>query len=598
MSSSAADSLGAFLAEEGAAKGMYSDILLRVTNKVIPERVSYERRLHKLILCQSPYLQRRIGGAAARPAQAQADATLEVSVVDPNVTTAAVERAVSVLYGGPLPELLAEELLPTLGAAMLLEFPRLVRHCVSCAVSHFHPSTLEDIIQWSKLYPGSGLWEECVYFLARNCSKLCHTKAFQTMPTALMLALCRSEECDFSSSKRKFEVVQAYRLRNYPDQPVDGIDSALTDEELAVLQDDLESGESARTADGSKFPLSENEAADMFAQLAMYEKLLFDEVTFASKIAMAAGMGDNQDHLDVHNDDGERPRAPGQPAGPQQAQQPQQPRRKVVKFAADRCIEILTELSNHGELKADDELHSDILYVMDTIVNNRMHEMYHGKESSQQTTIVEGWLQQDKKNRLRRKRRKSEQGLINMSFLDPGRSGADARVNAYELFPDLDAWQFDIFKANLDCGGTPLLHVALEIFGKYNLTSRFCAPGVLDAFLKRIESGYMPNPYHNKTHAADVLQTMHHMLLSGGILEHLTDIEVFAALIAAIIHDHEHPGLNQNFLVNTGASHAITYNDQTVLEMHHVCSVYKVRARDTPGCADRAMLPRRSPAAG
>ena len=545
-----AEPLGSYLMEDGAAKGLYSDILLKVTNKVIPERVRYERNLHKLILCQSPYLQRRIGGACGD--------TLEVSVVDPNITNSAIEYAISVMYGGPLLDLGVDDLLPTLGAAMLFEFPKLVRHCVSCVVAQFHPTTLDDIIQWSKLYPGSGLWEECVYFLARNCSKLCHTKAFQTMPTSLLLALCQSDECDFSSSKRKFEVVQAFRLRNYPEQPVDGIEQTLTEEDLAVLQDDMESNKTTGNADGSKFPLSENEAADMFAQLAMYEKKLFDEVTFASKIAMAAGMGDNQDRLDVTNDSIDNSK------------------RKVVKFAADRCIEILTELSNHGDIKADDEMHSDILYVMDTIVNNRMHEMYHGKESSQQTTIVEGWLQQDKKNRLRRKRRKSEQGLINMSFHDPSRSGEKA-VNSYQLFPDLDAWQFDIFKANLDCGGTPLLHVALEIFGKYNLTSKFCAPGVLDAFLKRIESGYMPNPYHNKTHAADVLQTMHHMLLHGGILEHLTDIEVFSALIAAIIHDHEHPGLNQNFLVSTGASHAITYNDQTVLEMHHVCSVYKVR---------------------
>ena len=442
------------------------------------------------------------------------------------------------------------------GAAMLFEFPPLITHCVSCVVRRFSPSTLESVVHWSKLYPGSGLWDECVSFLAMNCVKLSHTRAFQSLPTDLLLALVQSPGCDLPSSKRKFEVVQAFRMRRYPDRNVDiaraaGLDDMVEAENLGVEDEPATSGIGADEPEaGSRFPRGEGEDAQEFVRLTEYEKKLFDEVAFASKIAMAAGMGDNQDHLDVTDERVER--------------------RKAVKFAADRCIEVLTELSKSELLSGDDELQNDIAYVMDTIVNNRMHEMYHGKESNQQTTIVESWLQQDKKNRFRRKRRKSASGA-GTSF-----PSLELPQQPYELFPDLDMWQFDIFKANLDCGGTPLLTVAREIFNKYSLSSRFCPPGILDAFLKRVESGYMPNPYHNKTHAADVLQTFHHMLLAGGILEHLTDIEVFAALIAAAIHDHEHPGLNQNFLVNTGAPHAITYNDHTILEMHHVCSVYKI----------------------
>jgi hypothetical protein len=32
-----------------------------------------------------------------------------------------------------------------------------------------------------------------------------------------------------------------------------------------------------------------------------------------------------------------------------------------------------------------------------------------------------------------------------------------------------------------------------------------------------IEEGYNPNPYHNKTHAADVLQAMHAILVNTGM---------------------------------------------------------------------------------
>lgn len=40
----------------------------------------------------------------------------------------------------------------------------------------------------------------------------------------------------------------------------------------------------------------------------------------------------------------------------------------------------------------------------------------------------------------------------------------------------------------------------------------------LARYLIRIEDGYPDNPYHTKTHAADVLQTMHMLLTYGGLL--------------------------------------------------------------------------------
>jgi len=44
--------------------------------------------------------------------------------------------------------------------------------------------------------------------------------------------------------------------------------------------------------------------------------------------------------------------------------------------------------------------------------------------------------------------------------------------------------------------------------------------------------------------------------------------------IAAAIHDYEHPGLNNSFLISTKAELANRYNDKAVLEMHHVSSAF------------------------
>ena len=115
-------SLGTYLFEEGVSRGMYSDIVLRVSNKAIPDRVQYEQRLHRLILCQSPYFRRGIEILGDNM-----PSVLDVSVVDPNITTRAIEYAIAVLYGAPLTDLEEDELLQTLVRRRLLHASRI--HC-------------------------------------------------------------------------------------------------------------------------------------------------------------------------------------------------------------------------------------------------------------------------------------------------------------------------------------------------------------------------------------------------------------------------------------------------------------------------------------
>lgn len=60
-----------------------------------------------------------------------------------------------------------------------------------------------------------------------------------------------------------------------------------------------------------------------------------------------------------------------------------------------------------------------------------------------------------------------------------------------------------------------------------------------------VESGYHPNPYHNKTHAADVVQVTHYIIhgdhgnLKGVI--NMNENDQFACILAACMHDFDHP---------------------------------------------------------
>merc|ERR1719506_784506 len=51
---------------------------------------------------------------------------------------------------------------------------------------------------------------------------------------------------------------------------------------------------------------------------------------------------------------------------------------------------------------------------------------------------------------------------------------------------------------------------------------------------------------------------------------------MLAGLLAASVHDFEHDGVHNGFLVASGSPKAIRYNDKSPNENHHVASAFKV----------------------
>ena len=54
---------------------------------------------------------------------------------------------------------------------------------------------------------------------------------------------------------------------------------------------------------------------------------------------------------------------------------------------------------------------------------------------------------------------------------------------------------------------------------------------------------------------------------------------MFAACIASAVHDVDHPGVNNNFLVQSSHPLAIMYNDISVLEFHHSRRAFEIASR-------------------
>uniref|UniRef100_A0A3B1J470 Phosphodiesterase n=1 Tax=Astyanax mexicanus TaxID=7994 RepID=A0A3B1J470_ASTMX len=82
--------------------------------------------------------------------------------------------------------------------------------------------------------------------------------------------------------------------------------------------------------------------------------------------------------------------------------------------------------------------------------------------------------------------------------------------------------------------------------------------------------------YHNSLHAADVTQSTHCLLSTPALDAVFTDLEILASLFAAAIHDVDHPGVSNQFLINTNSELALMYNDESVLENHHLAVGFKL----------------------
>jgi len=102
-------------------------------------------------------------------------------------------------------------------------------------------------------------------------------------------------------------------------------------------------------------------------------------------------------------------------------------------------------------------------------------------------------------------------------------------------------------------------------------------PAKLINFLSAIQSKYhMSNPYHNRIHASDVLHSCQYFMADENIAAMMTPLDMLILYFASAIHDFDHPGVNNNFLINSSAAKAIMYNDKSVLENHHVAASFLV----------------------
>ncbi|KAM9376825.1 cGMP-inhibited 3',5'-cyclic phosphodiesterase 3A [Pholidichthys leucotaenia] len=192
------------------------------------------------------------------------------------------------------------------------------------------------------------------------------------------------------------------------------------------------------------------------------------------------------------------------------------------------------------------------------------------------------------------------------------------------LMSQLNNWNFPIFKlmekTNGKCGRI-LSQMSYRLFEDTGLFETFKIPvKEFMNFFHALENGYRDIPYHNRVHATDVLHAVWYLTTQPvpGLPSLITDhgsasdsdsdsgiphshmgflvsktytvsedgygclsglipaLELMALYVAAAMHDYDHPGRTNAFLVATSAPQAVLYNDRSVLENHHAASAWNL----------------------
>uniref|UniRef100_A0A668A4G6 Phosphodiesterase n=1 Tax=Myripristis murdjan TaxID=586833 RepID=A0A668A4G6_9TELE len=195
--------------------------------------------------------------------------------------------------------------------------------------------------------------------------------------------------------------------------------------------------------------------------------------------------------------------------------------------------------------------------------------------------------------------------------LDPMLEDQDA------LMEKISSWNFQIFDLVDRTGGKTgriLSYVTYTLFQDMCLFEIFKIPvREFMTYFCALENGYRDIPYHNRVHAADVLhavwylttrpipgfQQIHNEHVTGSdtgklisyassksssisddsygcLAWNIPALELMALYVAAAMHDYDHPGRTNAFLVATNAPQAVLYNDRSVLENHHAASAWSL----------------------
>ena len=140
--------------------------------------------------------------------------------------------------------------------------------------------------------------------------------------------------------------------------------------------------------------------------------------------------------------------------------------------------------------------------------------------------------------------------------------------------------EFNIFKLKSLIGTENVLPlIGKTILDAFGINDTMINISKLDSFLQKISNSYNINvPYHNSIHGSNVTQTILLFFLNSNAEELCATsmLDILSIFIAALGHDLGHPGLTNNYQINSFSDMAIMYNDISCLENYHISRLFRI----------------------
>ncbi|XP_028689468.2 cGMP-inhibited 3',5'-cyclic phosphodiesterase 3B isoform X4 [Macaca mulatta] len=160
-------------------------------------------------------------------------------------------------------------------------------------------------------------------------------------------------------------------------------------------------------------------------------------------------------------------------------------------------------------------------------------------------------------------------------------------VEEYDsLIEKMSNWNFPIFELVEKMGeksGRILSQVMYTLFQDTGLLEIFKIPTQqFMNYFRALENGYRDIPYSDGRINRGRIAYISSKSCSipdesyGCLSSNIPALELMALYVAAAMHDYDHPGRTNAFLVATNAPQAVLYNDRSVLENHHAASAWNL----------------------
>lgn len=112
--------------------------------------------------------------------------------------------------------------------------------------------------------------------------------------------------------------------------------------------------------------------------------------------------------------------------------------------------------------------------------------------------------------------------------------------------PSPDSWSLDVW--NME--EKDMFTTMTTMFSNLRLTDTFrISHSSLGSFFRVVAAHYFNHPYHNFKHAFDVTQTLYVICRKCNVFQYLRSLDVLVLMVGGLVHDLEHPGVNNNFHV-------------------------------------------------